>query len=249
MAAIALISVDTTGNPVTRTETALENKGHTVTKIDEDDIGSTDFSAFDCIVTVATTSSDAIANAIRAEIDGGKPALLGLPFNGQGAGATGQNGIPTRMKLCGTLRTEHWAFTGANEFEVVDAAHDIMVLAGFEAAEVVAVVTGTCSWAEVDTGQSVVGDVLTTADPDFGHTDGKTETFAIEQGTEDLDTPAVAVGARVVCTGTLHADNSAYSSDGETFLDACVQWLLAGGGGAGGGGARRGMSMAFGMGM
>jgi len=239
VASIALIAADTGHASATNTETALTNKGHTVTKIAEGNIGSTDFSEYDCIVAVRLTSSAGVAAALRSVIDGGKPALLGTMWSGATGGTTNQPGPTSRMHLSGNF--EVWSSVGINGMEIVDVTHEITD--GFDLGDVFTTAADSY-WVVIDTG-TYLGTLLADGESGVAFVADQPETWAIEVGTEDQDTPAVEVGARVVCAGCVYGGQGVYSSDGEAFLDACIAWLTAGGGGTKPG--RRSMSMAMSM--
>ena len=219
MAAIALIVANTASTAATKTKAALEAEGHTVTFVVEGNIGTTDFSGFDCAAAVACTANSTVANALRSLVDDDAlPMFVGSVSAGLGAAY-----IPQLMNLCGSMTANYVYGTGPYAINITNATHDITAPFGTGALDTM---TGTSYWASVASGQSIIGVQLALG---TGTLAGLVDTFAIPRGTMDLAGTPVATGARMVVSGALYGGTHPvlnYTADGRAFLDAVVEWLI-----------------------
>jgi len=223
MAAIALITYNVAETAATKTKAAFEAKGHTVTLVVEGDIGTHDFSGYDCAAAVQCTPSPAVANALRALVDGGLPMFVGsVPY---GAGF-----IPELMNLTGAMSADFQYGFGTWTINITNGLHDIT--SPFGTVEL-NISDNTQYWVCVASGEPYAGTVLAVGtDRGGGTTDltGLVDTLAISQGTMDLAGIPVAIGAKVVVSGALFGGTSVawnYVSTALDFFDSVIAWLTA----------------------
>jgi len=212
-----------TSASMANTKAALEGLGHTVTLIPHADIGTTDFTAFDCVVAVRCPATATVADGLRAVVDDDNvPMLVGLLGAGQLVGG-GRSTVASLMSLCGTSTVVYPAGDMDN-INITNTTHEITD--EFGAGELQTAV-GNNAWAAVE--GTHIGEELSLGSADGGAAfDDYVESFAIESGTDDQDDPAVPTGARIVVAGWAYAGLTDYSADGKTLLGATIDWLLRG---------------------
>ena len=227
MAAIALIVASTGSTAATKTKAALEAEGHTVTFVVEGNIGTTDFSGFDCAAAVACTANSTVANALRSLVDDDNlPMFVGSVSAGLGAAY-----IPQLMHLNGPMTSDYVYGQGPYAINITNATHDITSPFGLGYLDIS---TGTQYWACVASGESFAG-VQLAVGYDVGggiNLTGLVDTFAISRGTMDLAGTPAAIGARVVVSGALYGGTHPvlnYTADAKTFFDNVIEWLIAAG--------------------
>ena len=246
MAAITLVCAQTTHDSAINTKATLEALGHTVTLVDDGDILSHDFSGTACIVAIRNEAITAtVANKLRALVDsGGFPLLLGMEFFG-GADGAGRVGIPTRMNLTGTLTIVDFG-SGVDSINIITTSHPIT--AGLSTGNL-AVTADDNFWGVSETPGENIGTVLSLGQSGNATIQSMVETIAIETGTNDLDTPAVPTGARIVVAGWAYFGQSSPTAEGAALLGAAINWLLGGGGGGGGNVRRTSTGLSVGLGI
>ena len=225
MANIALLIYDVTDAQGTILKGHIETEGgHTVTLVDDADIDTHDFSGYDVLVGHMMTTSDAVAASLRALVDtDGIPLLLSLASTGPGVGS-GNNLIPTRMHLCGTIYWYDFP-SGVNYVNITDNTHDITA---YLSTGQLYVADGANAFQAVDTAGDIIGDILALNDDRFAAPHNTYPTIsAIEAGTDDQQVAPVPTGARIVLAANIFfAMFGTYTAANKTLIESQIQWLL-----------------------
>lgn len=226
MANLVLFTTDQTHSAATNTKTALQNKGHTVTMVNDGGIGgagvtATSVAAYDAMVGVRLTSDTGVANALATKVQAGKPLALGMVDAGLSVG-TGNNVVANRMHYQGVSRVADNSGAQGEIINVTDVSH---IISSYLSVGNLTVMSGANFSVSVQAGQTHIGTKLGQG-PVGDPTAGEPTLYAIERGTLNQEVVPVATGARVVVWGNLYAGQAAYAAAGETLLDHIIQWLL-----------------------
>lgn len=212
---IVVVTYQTTNASATNTKAALEAKGHTVTLATDADMraGSIVWDNYDVIVCTRLLMSDGAGNAtaLRARLAAGQPVVMDCMGSGS-AGLAQTAPAVVSMEVCDSVDIEA---SVADQTDVSDTNHPVTV--AFAAG--LLTVRSSANWAGAMNGVAASGQVLTLGEA--GTIAGDAQTVAFEA--TDTDQLGVEFGARLVVTFT-YAGQSAYTADGETLLDRCVQW-------------------------
>ena len=212
MAAIATVSKN--ANP-TNTVAALELAGHTVTKIDDANVATQDFSSFDLIVALRLDNAAAttIASELRKEVDAGIPLVIGLVDLGASDGAD-ISVVASEMSLISSATLD----TGEDQDNFTDVDH---LITSTWRTGAHTTMQATNRGGGVKSGGSHVGTKL--AEGVSVDLAGLTSLIAIESGTNDL--LGAALGARVVVWGNLYGQAD-YEDIGDRLIAKMVVWAL-----------------------
>jgi len=223
MSAIALVVALTTHTSAVNTKSSLESNGHTVTFVDDEDIGTTDFTVYDCVVACRLTNSQAVADGIRDILDDDKvPVAVGFVWAGA-IHSGSQNGITTKMYLTGLMEIVSTSYGPYRRLDIIDNTHEITD--AWSTGEQ-AVYVGVNYWGAVNLGDGWAGTKLCEGQAVGGHIANQAETIAIEANTDDLQGTPVPTGARCVLAGALWGGNNDYLAFGDDWLESIVQWLI-----------------------
>lgn len=217
--AVAIVADSISHGATTNTKAALEASGHTVTVVAETALSTHDFSVYDAVCCVRLTINSAtVADNVRDYLLGaGVPTVLGLMESG-GSSGTGRTPTAYLLGLCGTVNIEDTSAALDSE-EVVNTAHPITSV--FAAGELVTH-TGANFWAAVNDNGTVQGTILNHG---FGSAllNGKASTWAVPSGSV---VDGVTLTKGLVVAGFLYGGQSAYTANGQTILDRCLQWVV-----------------------
>lgn len=231
MANLVLFTASTSHAAATNTKSALEDRGHTVTSVADNNGGgfgsgilATDVSGYDAMVAVRTTGETGGTTALRLreKVNAGKPLAIGMIDTGAAASSSVVVN-PTRMDLMGSARAVANGGSLGQNINITDVSHDITSIFGSTGNQ--SVMVGSNFQGSVNGSFSHVGTKLGEG-PAGEATAGETSLFAVERNTLDLDGTPAAVGARVVVWGNLYGGQTAYTADGKDLLDSIIDWLI-----------------------
>lgn len=209
--AIALIVANAEHDTTTQTTGEISALGHTVTVVAEGDVGSTNFSGFDALVTCRVTASTGVGNAIRALMDAGLPAVLGaVPTS-----PPSNNNVDTIANRTG-LAGSWWRVRSAQQvwLDITDNTHPIT--SPFSTGQL-----AVLQAAGYRTGGSVSGTVLGISSVFTGGSEPGLVVW--DEGDEDhAGTPLVARAVIVDFIGS----GQALTAGGSTILDRSLRWAV-----------------------
>lgn len=221
MANIAIVSSDIVFNlNAEKLRVILDADGHVCTKIDDiGDLSTLGLAAYDCIIAAYITDTPLIAGQLRALIDNDGIPTMVVMWTTVAANAVGQTLLPTRMNLCGTFEGAFFFLGAPTGINITDNAHEITDAFPLGNLQTITVAE---NGAGIEFGQPFIGEDLALMQAVLDDCVGL---VAIEEGTDDLDAPAVPTGARVVLAPFYVSDHN-FTANCATLIEDCVTWLL-----------------------
>lgn len=212
---VALVVADALHATTAQTHSELTSLGHTVTVIEDAQIGSVNWSDYDVLVTCRTNTTTTVGAALRAAIDAHTPAVIGwIPTS-----------PPSNSNVTTILASGRLNFVGgvtrvrSNRpvtVDIIDNTHPITNVFALGNATVLQA-TGYGAGAREGV---TVGNVLAYNPISTGFSD-EVSVAAITAGTPDRS--SVNIGANVALVDFIGSGQS-LTADGLTVVERALQW-------------------------